>query len=816
MCLALAMAVQAQNLIVYDDALENGWQDGGSWATVNYANTSPVYNSSDSISVVDPTTTYEALWLYHDPFDTSPYQSLSFWVYPTVAATGQIVVFATTNYTAIYPGQAITFTAAQTGAWQQVTISLSSLGVATNGNFDGVILQNYYGNPQTFYLDGISFVAIPPPASIQLTATAPSVVRTIDSRMYGINADIWDPQLETSATATSVVAMQTQVMRFPAGGDSDEYNWQTDESITNSGYKWASSVATFATVASTTGAQAYTIVNYGDGTPEQAAAWVAYYNGATNNTATIGVDSMGRNWQTVGYWATIRASAPLPTDDGYNFLRLSHPAAYGFRYWEVGNEVYGSWDYDQHGVAGSGLTGAPHDAYTYANAFPAFVSKMKAVDPTINVGIDGYPGEDAYGNGTHAVPNPNEGNSLHSGWTAVVLATLKSLAVTPDFIVDHIYPENPGSECDSVLLQSGGQIGSQAANVRKMVTDYVGGAAGAGIELDVTELNSVITFPGKQSVSLVNGLFMADAVGQLANTEFNSCLWWDFRNGSETSNNNSSSLYGWRQFGDYGILASGDLPDTPVNTPYPTFYAAKLLTHWGRGGDRVVSAVSNYAWLSFYAATLANGSLALLVVNKHSASNLTAQVTLTGFTPGTNTATSYSYGKPNDLANSDLTSGSFNSGTGTFSYTFPSYSMTVLVIDGQWEAWREQNFTAAQLTNSAISGDTATPAHDGVPNLLKYALGLSPMVSASPSSLPVVSTLSSNGTNYLTLSFTQLQILADITYTVQVSNDLQTWNSGPAYAIRVDNGTTSHAVYQDLTPMGSTPRQFMRLMITRP
>ncbi len=812
-CLALATAARAQDLIAYDDALENGWQDY-SWATVNYANTRPVHSGSDSINVVDSTTSYEALYLDHDPFDSSPYQSLTFWIYPTEAATDQIAVYGTINGNQGAP-QTLTFTTAQTGAWQQVTISLSSLGVASNSDFDGIIIQNYTGNPQTFYVDDMRLVGVPPPASLQLTVASPSVVRTIDSRMYGINAAIWDPLLETPATYALAAAMQTQVLRFPGGGDADNYNWQTDESVSNGGFQWVSSAATFATVASAVGAQAYIIVNYGDGTPEQAAAWVAYYNGATNNTAAIGVDSRGHNWQTVGYWAAIRAAAPLSTDDGYNFLRLAHPASYGFHDWEVGNECYGSWDNDVHGVPGSGLSGVVHDPYTYANAFPAFLSKMKAVDPTIKVGIAGFPGEDAYGNGTHAVANPNEGNSLHSGWTAVVLGTLKSLAATPDFIVDHIYPENPGGECDPTLLQTGTQISSQAANIRKMATDYVGGAAGAGIELVVTELNSVVTNPGKQSVSLVNGLFMADALGQLANTEFNACLWWDLRNGSET-NNNSAGLYGWRLFGDYGVLASGDISDTPTNTPYPVFYAAKLLAHWGRGGDRVVSAASNYAWLSCYAAKLANGSLALLVINKHSTSNLPAQVTLTGFTPGTNAAASYSYGKPNDLANADLSTGSFNPGAGAFSYTFPSYSMTVLVIDGQWEAWREQNFTAAQLTNSAISGDTATPAQDGVPNLLKYALGLSPLTPAAPSSLPVLSTLASGGTNYLTLSFTQLQSLADITYTVQVSDDLKTWNSGATYAIRVDNGATNHAVYQDLTPMGGAPRHFMRLMITRP
>ena len=37
-------------MIIYDDALENGWENWG-WATLNYTNTSPVHSGSDSISV---------------------------------------------------------------------------------------------------------------------------------------------------------------------------------------------------------------------------------------------------------------------------------------------------------------------------------------------------------------------------------------------------------------------------------------------------------------------------------------------------------------------------------------------------------------------------------------------------------------------------------------------------------------------------------------------------------------------------------------------------------------------------------------------
>ena len=36
--------------IVYDNALENGWQNWG-WATLNYTNAAPVHGGSNSISV---------------------------------------------------------------------------------------------------------------------------------------------------------------------------------------------------------------------------------------------------------------------------------------------------------------------------------------------------------------------------------------------------------------------------------------------------------------------------------------------------------------------------------------------------------------------------------------------------------------------------------------------------------------------------------------------------------------------------------------------------------------------------------------------
>ena len=151
--------------------------------------------------------------------------------------------------------------------------------------------------------------------------------------------------------------------------------------------------------------------------------------------------------------------------------------------------------------------------------------------------------------------------------------------------------------------------------------------------------------------------------------------------GGHTNYNNSAALYGWRLFGDYGMVAYGDISGTPANTPYPTYYAAQLLTYWGRGGDLVVNATSNYPLLSIYAAKLANGKLALLVVNKHPTTDLPAQITLSNVTPANVSVPVFAYGKPNDLASGGITTGTATLSGTAISYTFPSYSMSVLLVD---------------------------------------------------------------------------------------------------------------------------------------
>src|SRR5690606_12263914 len=127
-----------------------------------------------------------------------------------------------------------------------------------------------------------------------------------------------------------------------------------------------------------------------------------------------------------------------------------------------------------------------------------------------------------------------------------------------------------------------------------------------GVEILVTENNSVYTDPGKQSTSVVNGLFLADSIGNLLQTEVNALLWWDIRNGTPTSNgqivgNRSPSLYGWRNYGDYGMISTPTAGGaTGYYTGYPTYYVMKLLSYFARGGDTVVKVTSSSNLLTVF------------------------------------------------------------------------------------------------------------------------------------------------------------------------------------------------------------------------
>ncbi|HKE96865.1 MAG TPA: hypothetical protein VKB34_21335 [Povalibacter sp.] len=534
--------------------------------------------------------------------------------------------------------------------------------------------------------------------TVTVNINATSDVRVVDERIFGVNAVIWDPEAASTQTLQLVRDAGIRIIRVPGGSLSNLYHWNLNKSqkkdvpgVAYETWQWPTGFDKFTQLILGANTEAFVSVNYGTGTAEEAAAWVAYANAETGmeggvGDVPIGIDIKGIDWHTAHYWANLRAANPLATDDGSNFLRIGRTDPIGIRHWEIGNENYGSWERDDWDTDTDLVN---HDPVMYATRSKSYIAKMKAVDGTIKVGVVGIK------------------TGEYNNWTRTLLTTLKVVpAATPDFLIYHRYDQGPKSlmppgkgESDEKLLQSSSTWPADAADLRKLLNDNLGTSVASGIELLVTENNSVYGEPGKQSTSIVNGLFLADSVGNLLQTEFNALTWWDLRNGTPMSNgavigNNESDLYGWRTYGDYGMLSTPPSPaiaglPTTYYEKYPTYYAMKLLSYFARGGDTVVQATSNNPLLATYAVRRdRESSLRLLVLNKSPTATFTGNFTINGFTPP-GTANVYSFGIANDNAAkpgatgcSDISGSTQAIAGGAVTASFAPYSMTVLTLGG--------------------------------------------------------------------------------------------------------------------------------------
>jgi len=205
--------------VIYNDALQNSWQDWG-WATINYNNISPVHSGSKSVSVTITTNTFQAIYIAHTAFDSSPYTNLVFWINGGPAGGQQLKVQGHANGVA----QASTnLPALAANTWQQFTLPLAVLGVANVPNMDGFWIQDRTGSPQpTFYVDDIVLVTNNAPPAPPVT-NAPVAI-TVDAQL---NRHSISPLIYGVAFASS---NQLADLNFPinrSGGNAEtRYNWQ--------------------------------------------------------------------------------------------------------------------------------------------------------------------------------------------------------------------------------------------------------------------------------------------------------------------------------------------------------------------------------------------------------------------------------------------------------------------------------------------------------------------------------------------------------------------------------------------------------------
>ena len=514
-------------------------------------------------------------------------------------------------------------------------------------------------------------------ATVSVNAQQP--IKTIATPLNGVNLASWQYEQNTTQMKQAVQSAGLQLFRLPGGSAAD--GWHLTDAPPYNGYNTTPVMANFV---QSEGGNAVVTVDYGSGSPQEAAAMLAYLNAPVGSTVAIGNGQtwsttanawVTQNFQTAGYWASLRAAKPLAKDDGLNFLRVNHAAPWGFTYYEVGNEEYATWETDHHSSTGVGGS-SPTNYITFAKQFSTLAAQ---IDPNAKIGIDVSPALE------YNMPDPT--------WTADLLTQSAAQGFTPGFLSDHIYVT--GLTDQNLLLHSVNDPNFRQDNYlsswanrdnfyRVLLTQKLG-TAGAGVQLMATEFNDDINT--KQADNLVGGLWTADALGGLLQTDYTAGIYWDLTNGYDPLSAPDTTHYGWRQGIDEGLISTGNgpAPASGAYVPYPSYFAEQLFSKIDLAGGQVLPVTSSDANLSVYAVKETDGHIHLLVINKNATSATTGTFSFAGFSPAS-TATQYQYGIAEDNAQSQTTNGQASLSTAVLSgisvagltQSFPAYSMSVI------------------------------------------------------------------------------------------------------------------------------------------
>jgi alpha-N-arabinofuranosidase len=150
------------------------------------------------------------------------------------------------------------------------------------------------------------------------------------------------------------------ILRWPGGNFVSGYHWEdavgpADRRPTRPNYAWGAAEPNlfgtdeFVAFCRAVGCEPMICINAGSGTPDEAARWVQYCNGS--------------------------ADTPMGARRAAN----GHRDAYRVRHWEIGNELWGRWQF--HWTTASG----------YVDRYTRFAKAMQAADPTIRLYACGAP-----------------------------------------------------------------------------------------------------------------------------------------------------------------------------------------------------------------------------------------------------------------------------------------------------------------------------------------------------------------------------------------------------------------------------------------
>lgn len=394
---------------------------------------------------------------------------------------------------------------------------------------------DYTAYPQGFFMAGwkprtaavpeyTDVPAVTDPVTVAVTVDFTDTVTKVSPYLFGDNANLWTGPMSDNATLMKHIANRDQgLMRGPGGSTSDAFFWnrgtnQRPSDVpqtllndpTNTWWPWYGQRAenwtmhadSFYSILSKAGLTGMITVNYG------------YARYGTSDNPVAQAAHMAADW--VRY------------DNGRT------------KFWEIGNEVFGSWEAGYRIDRSLNKDGQPEyiTPQLYGQHCRVFIDSMKAAaaetGKEIKIGVVMV-----------------EAASTHNSWNTGVAAQVGDIA---DFYVVHSYytPYNTNSDVATVLGSYGYTEG-----YRNYVRSTVEAAGMPMLPVALTEYNIFAT-GSNQAVSHANGMQAVLATGEMIRSGYGAACRWDLANG-------------WDNGNDHGMYAYNE-PFIPNYTPHPAFY----------------------------------------------------------------------------------------------------------------------------------------------------------------------------------------------------------------------------------------------------
>ena len=482
--------------------------------------------------------------------------------------------------------------------------------------------------------------------SSTITVDQSSIGPAVTDQILGMNLAAWyDWPTNASSIDSALNGAGIKAIRWPGGSWSDDYHW---------GYQTGSGTLVPSYMCQTTSPVTGGWGGYSTFADFVTAIPVAgpYDLALTANYGTNEACTGGGDPHEAAAWVAAAVS------DG---ITVSHMT--------VGNEEYGSWETDLHA--------SPHDPTTYAAAVAGasgYYESIKNESPKTQVGV---------------VVEPN-----YAPWDQDVLS-----GAPYDFVEYHYYPETPGSESDTFLVnQAAQQLTTNINTIKSELSKW----GTPNTPIYVGEIGGPYSNPGKQSWSITQGLYAGQVLGEMMNDGVTRLTWWiGFGNCNGSSGNDKSTVYGWQNFGAYNVFSDGSSDPTcpgagPLGTMSPTAQAFSLFQNVAITGESVLTAsvAGDSTDVRAYAATHSGGT-ALVLFNVNESTSEPVTVTLSGQTASTGvTVETYSKaiydlsgsptGTPPDPAGTSTwappTTTSLGAQSLPLSLTLAPWSMNVVII----------------------------------------------------------------------------------------------------------------------------------------